>query len=153
MDIRKTYLEMIKAMNGGWDVMCAALGYSRDSLENRVYEKKGQTLSVNAAMQMQSFSGTTLFAEWVAKESGGIFAKMPDATKQHDNQELLAKFNELYAELGQLSAKFQEYTEDDEIQIPERNDLEDVGQHIHRTVHELLALTFQTFCRDKKDRS
>ena len=29
----------------------------------------------------------------------------------------------------------------------ERADLTDVGQHIHRTVEELLTLTFQIYCR------
>lgn len=153
MEIRQTYLAMIRAASGGWDVMCAALGYSRDALENRIYEKKGQSLLVETAMQMQHFSGTTLFAEWVAKQSGGVFMKLPESV-ECDKQELLSKFNELYAELGALSAKFNDYTADDEIKPGERSDLEDVGQHIHRTVEELLALTFQTFCRkDQKTKA
>ena len=64
-----------------------------------------------------------------------------------DREELLAKFNELYSKLGDLSTKFREYVKDDEIDRRERQDLTDVGQNIHRTVEELLALTFQIYCR------
>lgn len=148
--MRKTYLAMINACPGGWDVMAAALGMSRQALENRVYERKGQSILVQTAFQMQAFSGTTLFSEISAKEGAGVFTTLP-ALGEHDNEELLSKFNELYAELGDLSGKFREYTKDDDINTSERRTLEGIGRHIHRTVEELLALTFQVFCHPAKD--
>ena len=136
---------MIKAFPGGWDSMAAAMCMSRDALENRIYERKGQSVLVETALQMQQFSSTTHFAEAVAQKSGGVFLKLPDAGN-HDREELLEKFNQLYAELGILSSRFKESIADGEIDKPERDGLVDVGQHIHRTVEELLALTFQIYC-------
>lgn len=136
---------MIKAYPGGWDAMSAALGMTRDALENRIYERKGQSVLVETAQQMQHFSGTTHFAEAVAQESAGVFVRLPERSNQ-DRDELLTKFNELYARLGDLSTKFRDYVQDNEIDKRERQDLSDVGQQIHRTVEELLALTFQVYC-------
>lgn len=146
MEIKRAYLAMIKEFPGGWDAMAAALGMTRDALENRIYERKGQSVLTETALQMQQFSSSTHFAEAVAQVSGGVFMKLPEHG-DHDRDELLAKFNELYAELGDLSIKFKVSIEDGEIDKRERADLSDVGQHIHRTVEELLTLTFQIYCR------
>lgn len=146
MEIKKSFLSMIRSFPGGWDAMAGALGMSRDALENRIYERKGQSVLVETALQMQQFSGTTHFAEAVAQMSGGLFMKLPDHGGQ-DRDELLTKFNELYGELGELSIKFKLSVEDGEIDKRERADLSDVGQSIHRTVEELLALTFQIYCK------
>lgn len=146
MAARKYYLEMIRAFPGGWEAMAGALGMSKDALENRLYERKGQQLTVQTAMQMQAFSCTTHFAEGVAQESGGVFLKLPEA-RDIGNEELLAEFNQLYAKLGELSRKFNEYIEDGNINKTERADLDAVAQEIHRTVEELLALTYQVYCR------
>lgn len=146
VEIKKAYLAMIREFPGGWDAMAGALGMTRDALENRIYERKGQSVLVETALQMQHFSNSTHFAEAVAQNSGGIFMRLPDHS-EHDRDELLAKFNELYGELGKLSIKFKASVEDGEIDNRERADLSDVGQHIHRTVEELLTLTFQIYCR------
>ena len=145
MEIKRSYLAMIREYPGGWDAMAAALGMSRSALENRIYERKGQSVLVETALQMQQFSNSTHFAEAVAQVSGGVFMKLP--SHNYDRDELLDKFNELYAELGELSMKFKTSIEDGEIDKRERDELTDVGQHVHRTVEELLALTFQIYCR------
>lgn len=147
MEVKQAYLGMIRAYPGGWDAMAAALGMSRMALENRIYERKGQSMSAEDSLQMQEFSRTALFAEAVAQRSAGVFLKLPEGGA-HDREELLVKFNELYAELGELSAKFKSSIEDGEINKREQVELADVGQHIHRTVEELLTLTFQIYCRD-----
>lgn len=146
MAARKYYLEMIRAFPGGWEAMAGALGMTKDALENRLYERKGQQLTVQTAMQMQAFSGTTHFAEGVAQESGGVFLKLPE-TRDIGNEELLAEFNLLYAKLGELSGKFREYVKDNEISKTERADLDATAQEIHRTVEELLALSYSVYCR------
>lgn len=150
MELRKAYLGMVKAFPGGWDAMSAALGLSRMGLENRIYERKGQSLLVETAKQMQVFSGTTLFAEAVAQESGGVFLKLPDG-QGHDREELLTKFNELYAELGTLSADFNRFTADNELDDKEQAALANEAQQIHRTVEELLALTCSIYGRHRAD--
>jgi hypothetical protein len=149
MNIRQSYLGMIKAFPGGWDAMCAALGFSRDSMENRIYEKKGQSLMVETALQMQSFSGTTLFAEAVATASGGVFVTLP-APSEIDNEALLSKFNQLHTHIGLLSRRFNEATEDGEVDKRERADLSAIGDEISRHTQELLALTFRIYCREEE---
>lgn len=146
MASREDYLKMIRAFPGGWDAISAACGMSRVALENRVYERKGQTITVELAELMQSFSGTTHFAEGVARDAGGVFLKLPEIG-DIGNEELLSEFNLLYAELGELSAKFREYVADNEITRTERADLDAEAQKIHRTVEELLALTYRVYCK------
>jgi hypothetical protein len=147
VNLRQSYLNMIKAFSGGWDAISAALGMSRDALENRIYERKGQTLTVETALQMQAFSGTTYFAEAIAAVSGGAFVRLP-APGEADNEALLLKFNELHFQIGMLSRRFSEAIEDDEVDKRERADLTAIGDEIHRATQELLALTFRIYCRD-----
>lgn len=137
---------MIDAYPGGWDAMAAALGLSRDALSNRVYERKGQSVSVNHAIQMQEFSGTTLFAEAIAVMSGGVFTKLiaPGAI---DREDLHSKFQELWATLGTLSRAFTDYTDDNHIDKRERADLERISNEIHKTMRDLMALMFQIYCK------
>ena len=148
MHLRKAYLSMIKAFAGGWDAIAPALGMSRDALENRIYERKGQGLLVETALQMQAFSGTSHFAEAIATLSGGTFVKLPD--QEHvDNESLFKKFNQLHADIGLLSQKFSDYTSDDELDAAERASLSGIGNDIHRKMEELLTLTFRIYCRDE----
>lgn len=147
MELRKARLQMIKAFQGGWDAMAGALGMSRDALENRIYERKGQSVLTELDLQMQAFSGTTAFAEAIASLSGGTFIKLP-SIGEVDNESLLAKFNELHAELGMWSRKFADYTADGEVDPREQTDLSDVADKIHQTMDEMRALTFRIYCRD-----
>lgn len=146
MATRQDYLDMIRAYSGGWAAMSAALGLSKDALENRIYERKGQSMSVHLSEQMQAFSGTTIFAEGVARDAGGVFLKLPEV-REVGNDELLSEFNLLYAELGELSSKFRVYVADNDINKTERADLDGVAQQIHRKVEELLALTYRVYCK------
>jgi len=126
--------------------MAAALGMTRDALENRIYERKGQSVLTETDMQMQKFSGTTFFAQAVAAESGGTFLKLPDIGPI-SNDSILAKMNELHIELGEWSQKFAKATADGEIDKRERADLSAVIDEIHRTLDEMRALTFRVYCR------
>jgi hypothetical protein len=148
VQIRKAYLSMIKAFAGGWDAISPALAMTRDALENRIYERKGQGLLVETAMQMQVFSGTTYFAQAVAAESGGTFLKLPNVDHV-DNDSILNKMNELHVELGQWCQKFSEYTNNDgQIDPRERADLSAIVDEVHRTLDEMRALTFRVYCKD-----
>lgn len=152
MELRKAYLEMIKHFPGGWDAIAPALGMSsRDALENRIYERKGQCISVHTAIQMQKFTGTSFFAQAVAQETGGVFVTLPESANLADRDDLLEKFTKLYAVLGELSSRFKEATADGEIDHKERADLKEIGHHIHTTVAELLALTFLIYCREGQE--
>lgn len=146
MNLRQAYLQMIRAMQGGWDAMAAACAMTRDALENRIYERRGQSLLVETALQMQEFSQTTCFAEAIATRSGGVFLRLP-ALDEVGNEDLFAKFRELHAELGDLSAKFSEFTKDDELDSAECAKLSAIRDEIHKTMEELMALTFIVYRR------
>lgn len=147
MDIKKSYLAMIKAFPGGWDAMTGALGMTRNALENRIYEKKGQGVEVELALTMQSFAGTTHFAEAVAIQSGGVFLKLP-ADLDHRNVDLGKKWRELNVRIGELAVTFDRAIEgDEEIDAKERRELEAVAADMHRTIAEWLALSFRVYCK------
>jgi hypothetical protein len=145
MAIRNSYLAMIKTVGIGWEKMCDAMLMTRSAMENRIYERKGQRVDVELAMAMQGFSGTTLFAEAIAAASGGTFVKLPQL-EEIDNEALLVKFNQLHSKIGLLSSRFNEYTADGEIEARERDDMQQIGTEVHRTIQELLAVTFAVYC-------
>lgn len=148
--MRRAYQEMIRAYPGGWDAMSAALGYSRNGLENRVYERKNQQVTVHDALQMQEFSQTTRFAEAVATASGGAFVRLPEIDDL-GNDELLTKFQELQVYLGKLSGSFIEATADGCVTKKEKQLLSSSANDIHRTLAELMAITYKIYCREEQD--
>ncbi|WP_304607817.1 YmfL family putative regulatory protein [Glaciimonas sp. PAMC28666] len=146
MDLRKAYLSMIKSFNGGWDAIAPALGMTRSSLENRIYERKGQSILVETAIQMQAFSGTKFFAEAIATTSGGVFVKLFEG-EDVDDELLHLKFQKLYAGLGRLSQSYTDATADGEIDKRERKELNAIAEEIHKTIQEMMSLMFKVYCR------
>ncbi len=145
MTIKKSYLAMIRAFPGGWDAIAAALGMSRNGLENRVYERKGQGVTVDTALQLQAFSGTTLFAEAVAASSGGAFVKLPEDICD-GNEALAKKFRDIYVRLGVFASHFEEATADEVIDPRERACLDADIDGLQRGLSELMALTIRVYC-------
>lgn len=150
MVIRNSYLGMIRAFAGGWDAMSAALGYTRDALENRIYEKKVR-MHVDTALVMQKLSGTTLFAEAIAHESGGVFVALPEVI-ECDNQELLTKLAQILEDMGELARTHSAAIADGIVNDRERYSLEHVARTAHRHIEELLAVTFRIYCRAPRAR-
>ena len=144
MNIRQSYLEMIKSYSGGWDAMTGALGMTRDALENRIYERKGQGVRVDTALQMQAFSGSTYFAESVAIVSGGVFVKTP-MPEQIDRIDLLGKLNELHAQIGMYHQQFAEFTKNDELDDKECERLSATTNGIHKALQESMAIMFSLY--------
>jgi hypothetical protein len=144
LNLRESYLAMIKAMDGGYGAMCGAMAMSRDALENRIYERKGQGLMVDTALMMQSFSQTTMFAEAIATASGGTFVKLP-ADIECVNEELGKKWRALYIELGTLTSHFEASTADGVIDDREQKVLDAAEARVHRVLAELLALTRRVY--------
>jgi len=145
VELRQAYLSTIRAFSGGWDAIAAALGMSRDALENRIYERKGQRLHVETAMQMQKFSGKTFFAEAIATASGGTFVALPHIDVI-ENDSIQSKFNETYSELGLLFNTFVAASEDGVIDEKERAQLIALGEDMHRKTEQLLGLMFKVYC-------
>lgn len=129
--------------------MAAAMGLSKDGLENRVYERKGQSVDVHEALQMQAFSRTTLFAEAIAAESGGVFIPLPDIGGV-DVEEIHTVYMELVDEVGKLAREWREATRDGEVDPKERQRLEQVRHAICTKVTQMNHLTFQVFCKEAK---
>lgn len=142
--MRSAYQKMITSYPGGWVAMAAAMGWSLSSLENRVYERKNQQMAVHDALQMQEFSGSTAFAEAVAERSGGTFVKLPEV-KAVSNEDLLKKFQQLHAHLGALSLEHLKSTEDGQIDRKERARLDAIEKDVHRTLAELMAITYMIY--------
>lgn len=143
--IKKAYVSMIKAFPGGWDAIAAAMGTSRNRLENRVYEAKRMTMPVDMALALQKLTGTTLFAEAVAASSGGAFVKLP-ADLSDGNEVLAKKFRDIYVRLGTFAAHFEEATADEVIDARERACLDADMDGLHRALSELMALTIRVYC-------
>lgn len=148
MDIRQAFLKMISSFPGGWDGLPAAMGLTRAALQNRVYSIKGQSVSIDQALLMQTLTGQTAFAEAVAELSGGTFVRLPDVDEL-DNAELINKFNELYKALGKLSEQFSEYTADGVIDSREKSNLKSTGNQIHSALQNMLACTFRLYSQDE----
>lgn len=144
MDLLSCYQEMIKVH--GWNGTAATLGMTKSQLEARVYEVKGSGMRVDTALLIQAYSGTSHFAQAVAAATGGVFVQLPEG-EGVTGEELHGKFHELYVELGRLSATYTAAIADGEIDRRERDHLEDIGQQMHKTTQELMALMFQIYCR------
>lgn len=148
MNERQTYLAMCRAMPGGAEAMAAALGLTRSALDNRIYERRGQTITVDQALQMAEFTGSPLFAQMVAARCGGVFVPLPPV-EECDRMDLLERWTAVYAELGELSKNFQVFTSDGEVDAKERGRMLDDVQDVHRALRELIALTFKVYCREE----
>jgi hypothetical protein len=142
MELREAKLKMIAAVRGGWEVAAPNLGMSVNALRNRVYGVKDQKLSDEDSLALQLLSDTKHYAEAIAAASGGIFVRLPDGG-EHENQDLMKKFNELYTKLGDLSRDFTAaIANDDSIDARERKVLEEDARKMHQTLSELLGLMF-----------
>jgi hypothetical protein len=135
---------MIRAYRGGWDAMAAALGFSRNALENRIYEKNGQGILSDTAMQMQSLSETTYYAEAIASLSGGTFVKLP-ALDHIGNEEISDKFHELIEEFGEISTEWRGMTKDGKLTDEELDTLNTLTNRMHVTLDTIRALTIKVF--------
>lgn len=145
-NIKGSFQMMCRAINGGWEAMSAKLSMSRTSLENRVYARKGQQMTVALAMAMQAHSQTAYFAEAVARDSGGVFIQIPPAN-EIGNVDIQAKYIELLERVGDLAREYREATEDNEVDGRERKTLERLGNQICQLVTQINQLTFRIFSK------
>lgn len=144
--IRGSLQMMCRAMNGGWSAMGAALGMTVSSLENRVYGRKGQDITVATAMRMQQASDTCYFAEAVAAASGGVFVALPPFGEA-GNIDIQQKYVELIEQVGALAREYREATADDEVCTAERRRLERLGHRICQLVTQINQMTFRIYCK------
>ena len=149
--LRSKYVRMCQAMPGGTAAMAAALGYTVDALRNRIYERKGQCVNVDDALMMQDLSGTKLFANEIAQQSGGVFLEVIPPTTL-ERAEILTEFNQLVQSLGELSREYELSIRDGKINLDEKKALKQRAYVIHKQVERLLAISFAIYSTndDKK---
>ena len=76
--LKEVVREMCSLVPGGRDAMAGSLGLSLTSFNNRFYEKNGcRFFDHHDLMVMQEVSGTVLYAEYVAAESGMLLVDSP----------------------------------------------------------------------------
>ncbi|WP_250500573.1 YmfL family putative regulatory protein [Caballeronia sp. GAWG1-5s-s] len=143
MGFKQTFLQMIEAAGGRSD-MAHCLGITLAALDNRVHEKgtPPQRVHPDMAIQMQLVSNTTLFAEEVARQSGGMFIPLPQAEDELDNEQIQDKFLRIVERVGELATCHRKATEDGRVDQAERADLDSIAHEIHRSVQEMLTLTY-----------
>lgn len=137
------YQEMIKVH--GRAATAATLGMTAAALDARVYELKGCGMRDNLALLIQTYSGTTMFAEWVAEQSGGVFMELP--TDDDINGEALDESMLLLCEqLGKLAKTYREAKKDGEIDRKERADLSLIANDLHATLKKSMHVMFKVYC-------
>lgn len=140
-----------KTFPGGIEALAAALSapdrkVNGQILRNQLCGNERHRLCVDDAESIIDLCNSDEMAQAAARQRGGVFLRLP-VPGEHDREELLAKFNELYARLGDLSSSFRQAVSDGEVDDRERRDLAGLGQEIHATLEGLLALTFEVYCR------
>lgn len=139
--------EMAEQFPGGQAGVAALLGLTVSALRNRLYEIKGQRINCDEAVALSLASGSDAWIQSLCADLGGVFVHLPHVDA--GREDILDKFNELYAELGELSSDFRHAVEDEEIDDQEAERLENDGRRITATVHELLKLSFAIYRRSK----
>jgi hypothetical protein len=151
---KQTFLQMIEEAGGRSD-MAHCLGITLAALDNRVHEKgtPPQRVHPDMAIQMQLVSNTTLFAEEVARQSGGMFIPLPQSADQLDNEQIQDKFLRIVERVGELATCHRKATEDGHVDKNEQNDLEGIAHEIHRSVQEMLQLTYMIYSTPETPKS
>ena len=141
-EIKQAIKTMCQSVSGGYAAMAAALGMSsRAALENRIYEVKGQRVSIEEAMMMQRMADRFDFAEAVAAESGGVFVLLPEGEVRCGSEEVAERFLNAMAYGGALVRKWQQATADGQVCAAE---LEALAKIERRIIGELLAIRVLT---------
>lgn len=140
------YQEMIKVH--GRAATAATLGMTTAALDGRVYELKGCGMRDNTALLIQTYSGTTLYAQWVAEQSGGVFMELPADDDMHgeaiDESMLL-----MCEQLGDLARTYRAAKEDGKIDRKEKADLSHIANDLHSTLKKSLFSMFKVFCKQE----
>ncbi|MFV2028872.1 YmfL family putative regulatory protein [Neisseria sp. S1] len=145
--IKQSIKSMCQSVAGGYATMAAMLGLSsKAALENRIYEVKGQRVSIEEAMMMQRLAESTAFAEAVAAESGGVFVKLPDADLTEED--IQAVFMSLSESVGLLVSEWKKATEDGELKPAEEKRLRAVKRKICGQSAAIIALTRKYYTRE-----
>lgn len=136
--------QMVSQFGHGPDALAAAMGLSSAGLHNRRFGIKGQQLSEDELLTMQALSRSTLYAEYIASRSGGVFVALP-STGEVDNEELFRRQLALAKEVGALAALMESSLQNGSIDAGERNALYDEAGKLFRMAHELVGVAVMVY--------
>lgn len=147
--INQSLRAMAKSPNGGHATTAAMLGMTQSALENRLYEIKGQQISIEQAMLMQRMMERTDFAEAVAHESGGVFVALPEIdAAAMQGEDIMACFIGAVEKLGVLSAQWRVATDDGKVTCDESENLRRLACETAKFVLAVSVLTDHVFGGD-----
>ena len=134
--------EMAKSPNGGYATSAAMLGLSLAALENRLYEVKGQQISIEQAMLLQKMTERCDFAEAVAMQSGGVFVSLPELDAAAlAGEDILVCFARAVERLGDLSQQWRAVTDDGRVS---REENAAIFRAAYASVREVLGIAVLT---------
>lgn len=142
---RSVVNQMVQQFGHGPDALAAAMGLSPAGLHNRRFGIKGQQLNEDELLAIQALSQTTLYAEYIAARSGGVFVALPDCGDV-DNDELLEKQQRLVEELGEMTRLLRESIRNDgAIDADETRCLQGEARKLYQLAHELVSVAVQVY--------
>ena len=130
---------MLRRFGHGPDSLAAAMGMTPTQFHNRRYGLRNQCFEEEHYLAMQSLSGSSLYAEHIARLSGGVFVPLPEVVEV-DNDELLTRQLELAEEVGALARLMKESIADGSINAMERAALYGEASKLFRMAHELVGV-------------
>ncbi|QQN37875.1 DNA-binding protein (plasmid) [Rahnella aceris] len=141
-DITTAMHKLITSFPGGYGAMSQRLAHNgtHNALSNRVRQVGGQMVPFGMAIMMEQISGRSDITEAMCRINGGTFVKFPDI-EEMGNEELLIKFNELLAALGQFAKAHNEFTSDGVLDRDESKRMRIKGYRVQSLVAEIMAVT------------
>ena len=139
--------DMAKSVVGGHATMATMLSLnSKTALENRIYQVRGQSISIDEAMLMQRFTERTDFAQAVAHESGGVFIPLPpiDAAAL-TGEDITDNFMAAYVELGEFTRQWRNATHDGKVCSAESTALWQKVRALTQRITAIAVLTDQIY--------
>jgi hypothetical protein len=149
-DISEAIHKLITLFAGKYGAMAQQLDPvtgTENALRNRVRQVAGQVVPLGMAVEMESISGRSDITEAMCKRAGGVFVKLP-AVEQMGNEELLYKFNDLLASLGQFAKAHNEFTADGVLDRDESKRMKAKGYRVQSLVAEIMVVTEMLFGED-----
>jgi Phage regulatory protein CII (CP76) len=133
---------------GGCESLAPRVGMSAAVLRSKVNPQMDtHKLTLQDAVRITDTTNDERILEaWLA-ERNAVMVKLPTATEQPDNEEILNKFLKLTAHYGELAQRHSEATFDGVVDDQEMEDLERIGNLIHKAVEEINALTRRVYQR------
>ena len=143
--IKKTITEM----PGGYAGAADWLGVSENMLFNRLRVDGDQMFPMGWAMLLQQASGTKYIADAVSRNSHSVNVPLVEL-EEVDNADINDRLMETIEWIGKHTAYLREATADGEIDMSERERIEENSYQVMAKWQQHLTLLYRTFCQPEK---